>query len=43
VIADSTGKPKWYLASDGVPMFVNEHVTNLKFLTTAEAAAAAAS
>ncbi|MFF5515623.1 glycosyl hydrolase family 28 protein [Streptomyces coeruleorubidus] len=43
VIADSSGKPKWYLASDGVPMFVNEHVTNLKFLTTAEAAAAAAS
>ncbi|GGX05159.1 glycosyl hydrolase family 28 protein [Streptomyces lomondensis] len=43
VIADSTGKPRWYLASDGVPMFVNEHVTNLKFLTTAEAAAAAAS
>ncbi|MCX5527546.1 glycosyl hydrolase family 28 protein [Streptomyces bobili] len=40
VIADSTGKPRWYLASDGVPMFVNEHVTNLKFLTTAEAAAA---
>ncbi|MFI7018959.1 glycosyl hydrolase family 28 protein [Streptomyces sp. NPDC050164] len=43
VIADSTGKPRWYLASDGVPMFVNEHVTNLKFLTTAEAEAAAAS
>ncbi|WP_411150973.1 glycosyl hydrolase family 28 protein [Streptomyces sp. A30] len=43
VIADSTGKPKWYLASDGVPMFVNEHVTNLRFLTTAEAEAAAAS
>ncbi|MBR8639060.1 right-handed parallel beta-helix repeat-containing protein [Streptomyces tuirus] len=43
VIRDSGGKPGWYLASDGVPMFVNEHVTNLKFLTTAEAAAAAAS
>ncbi|MFF8394075.1 glycosyl hydrolase family 28 protein [Streptomyces sp. NPDC016172] len=43
VIADSTGKPRWYLAADGVPMFVNEHVTNLKFLTTAEAEAAAAS
>ncbi|MFE9645068.1 glycosyl hydrolase family 28 protein [Streptomyces sp. NPDC006365] len=39
VIADSTGKPRWYLASDGVPMFVNEHVQNLRFLTTAEAAA----
>ncbi|MFD5320396.1 glycosyl hydrolase family 28 protein [Streptomyces sp. NPDC127098] len=38
VIADSTGKPNWYLASDGVPMFVNEHVRNLRFLTTAEAA-----
>jgi hypothetical protein len=39
LIADSTGKPRWYLASDGVPMFVNEHVQNLRFLTTAEAAA----
>ncbi|MBA4861015.1 right-handed parallel beta-helix repeat-containing protein [Streptomyces sp. PSKA54] len=39
VIADSTGKPRWYLASDGVPMFVNEHVQNLRFLTTEEAAA----
>ncbi|KUO21306.1 glycosyl hydrolase family 28 protein [Streptomyces dysideae] len=39
VIADSTGKPRWYLASDGVPMFVNENVKNLRFLTTAEAAA----
>ncbi|TLS46831.1 endo-polygalacturonase [Streptomyces montanus] len=39
VIADSTGKPKWYLASDGVPMFVNEYVRNLRFLTTEEAAA----
>ncbi|MFF7733302.1 glycosyl hydrolase family 28 protein [Streptomyces sp. NPDC007984] len=39
VIRDSGGKPGWYLASDGVPMLVNEHVTGLKFLTTAEAAA----
>ncbi|MFF8968979.1 glycosyl hydrolase family 28 protein [Streptomyces sp. NPDC014995] len=39
VIADSVGKPRWYLASDGVPMFVNEHVQNLRFLTTEEAAA----
>ncbi|MET9831837.1 glycosyl hydrolase family 28 protein [Streptomyces sp. NPDC006385] len=39
VIADSGGKPAWYLAADGVPMFVNEHVKNLRFLTTEEAAA----
>ncbi|MBA2950135.1 glycosyl hydrolase family 28 protein [Streptomyces himalayensis] len=39
VIRDSGGKPAWYLASDGVPMFVNEHVQNLRFLTTEEAAA----
>ncbi len=40
VIRDSGGKPSWYLASDAVPMFVNDHVRNLRFLTTAEAAAA---
>jgi hypothetical protein len=39
VIRDSGGKPAWYLASDGVPMFVNDHVRNLRFLTTEEAAA----
>ncbi|MBC9727408.1 glycosyl hydrolase family 28 protein [Streptomyces sp. TRM68367] len=39
VIRDSGGKPRWYLASDGVPMFANEHVQNLRFLTTEEAAA----
>ncbi|MFI6037977.1 hypothetical protein ACIBBD_28190 [Streptomyces sp. NPDC051315] len=39
VIADSTGKPRWYEASEGVPRFVNEHVQNLRFLTTEEAAA----
>jgi hypothetical protein len=39
VIRDSGGKPAWYLASDGVPMFVNEHVHGLRFLTTEEAAA----
>ncbi|WP_171134046.1 glycosyl hydrolase family 28 protein [Streptomyces sp. Z423-1] len=39
VIRDSGDKPRWYLASDGVPMFVNEHVQNLRFLTTEEAAA----
>ncbi|WP_350277985.1 glycosyl hydrolase family 28 protein [Kribbella sp. HUAS MG21] len=40
VIRDSGGKPSWYLASDGVPLFVNDHVRNLRFLTTEEAAAA---
>ncbi|KJK35150.1 hypothetical protein UK15_32225 [Streptomyces variegatus] len=39
IIRDSGGKPAWYLASDGVPMFANEHVHNLRFLTTEEAAA----
>ncbi|GAA3774064.1 glycosyl hydrolase family 28 protein [Streptomyces phyllanthi] len=39
VIADSTGKPRWYLASDGVPMLANDYVKNLRFLTTEEAAA----
>jgi hypothetical protein len=39
VIRDSGGKPSWYAASDAVPMFVNDHVRNLKFLTTEEAAA----
>ncbi|MGP3971730.1 glycosyl hydrolase family 28 protein [Streptomyces sp. 6N223] len=39
VIRDSGGKPAWYLASDGVPMFVNDHVQSLRFLTTEEAAA----
>ncbi|MES4907726.1 MULTISPECIES: hypothetical protein [unclassified Streptomyces] len=39
VIRDSGGKPNWYLASDGVPMFANDHVHNLRFLTTEEAAA----
>ncbi|MFJ8542320.1 glycosyl hydrolase family 28 protein [Streptomyces sp. NPDC093586] len=43
VVADSMKKPAWYLTTDFVPMHVNEHVTNLRFLTTAEAEAAAAS
>ncbi|MFJ2608611.1 glycosyl hydrolase family 28 protein [Streptomyces sp. NPDC087425] len=38
VIADSMRKPSWFLTSDYVPMHVNEHVTGLTFLTTAEAA-----
>ncbi|MFF6947842.1 glycosyl hydrolase family 28 protein [Streptomyces iakyrus] len=43
VIADSMKKPGWYLTTDTIPMHANEHVLNLKFLTTAEAEAAAAS
>lgn len=39
VIADSMKKPSWFLTSDYVPMYVNEHVTKPKFITTAEAAA----
>jgi hypothetical protein len=36
-------KPSWYYTTDEIQWFYNEHVTNLKFLTTAEAEAAAAS
>ena len=43
VIADSMKKPSWYYTTDTIPMYANEHVTNLRFLTTAEAEAAAAS
>ncbi|GHG89101.1 glycosyl hydrolase family 28 protein [Streptomyces lanatus] len=43
VIADSMKKPSWYYTTDNIPMHANEHVLNLKFLTTAEAEAAAAS
>ena len=43
VVADSMKKPSWYYTTDAIQWFYNEHVTNLKFLTTAEAAAAAAS
>lgn len=43
VVADSMKKPKWYMTTDSVQWFANEHVTNLTFLTTAEAEAAAAS
>jgi hypothetical protein len=43
VIADSMRKPTWYYTTDTVQWYANEHVTNLKFLTTAEAQAAAAS
>jgi hypothetical protein len=43
VVADSMKKPSWYYTTDEIQWFYNEHVTNLKFLTTAEAEAAAAS
>lgn len=43
VIADSMKKPGWYLTTDTIPMHANEHVLNLKFLTTAEAEAVTAS
>ncbi|MGH1552558.1 hypothetical protein ACRAWF_12055 [Streptomyces sp. L7] len=43
VVADSMKKPSWYYTTDAIQWFYNEHVTNLKFLTTAEAEAAAAS
>ncbi|MEU0805970.1 endo-polygalacturonase [Streptomyces sp. NPDC005970] len=42
VIADTMRKPAWYHTTDTVQWHANEHVINLKFLTTAEAAAAAA-
>lgn len=41
VIADSMRKPTWYYTTDAIQWFSNEHVTNLRFLTTAEAEAAA--
>jgi hypothetical protein len=43
VVADSMKKPSWYYTTDEIQWFYNEHVTNLKFLTTAEAEAATAS
>ncbi|GEC06496.1 hypothetical protein SSP24_41510 [Streptomyces spinoverrucosus] len=43
VIADSMRKPRWYKTTDMVQWHANEHVIDLKFLTTAEAQAAAAS
>ncbi|KIM93159.1 glycoside hydrolase family 28 protein [Oidiodendron maius Zn] len=33
-ISSSMEKPSWYLTSDYVPMFANEHVTNLTFNPT---------
>ncbi|MPY63280.1 glycoside hydrolase family protein [Streptomyces spongiae] len=43
VIADTMRKPTWYYTTDTVQWYANEHVTGLKFLTTAEAEAAASS
>ncbi|MDX3311378.1 glycosyl hydrolase family 28 protein [Streptomyces sp. NPDC054884] len=40
VVADSMKKPSWYYTTDAMQWFANEHVLNLKFLTTAEAEAA---
>lgn len=33
-IHDAMAKPRWYMVPDFVPVFVNEHVVNLKFLLT---------
>lgn len=37
VIADLEPTPSVYLTAGGVPMFVNDHDRNLRFLTTAAA------
>ncbi|MGP3912108.1 putative Ig domain-containing protein [Nonomuraea sp. 10N515B] len=42
VIADTMQKPRWYLTQDMVPMFVNEHVKDLRFLDSATAASTVA-
>ncbi|MFJ8539987.1 putative Ig domain-containing protein [Streptomyces sp. NPDC093591] len=42
VVHDKMRKPGWYLTTDMVPMFANEHVKNLRFLDSATAAATAA-
>ncbi|KAF7557254.1 hypothetical protein G7Z17_g828 [Cylindrodendrum hubeiense] len=34
VIHDGMQKPRWYMVSDFVPMFVNEHATNVRFIST---------
>ncbi|MGW1748346.1 glycosyl hydrolase family 28 protein [Streptomyces sp. NPDC002092] len=43
VIADTMRKPSWYYTTDTVQWYANEHVINMKFLTTAQAEATAAS
>jgi len=37
VIADTMKKPRWFVTSDFVPMHVNEHVSNLRFLDASTA------
>lgn len=37
VIADTMQKPRWFSVADMVPMHVNEHVTNLRWLDAATA------
>ncbi|KAK6074698.1 hypothetical protein SCUP515_06327 [Seiridium cupressi] len=32
LVHDGMRKPRWYMVSDFVPMFVNEHVDNVKFV-----------
>jgi hypothetical protein len=34
VIHDQMEKPRWYMVSDFVPLFVNEHVKNVKFIAS---------
>ncbi|CAI7588964.1 unnamed protein product [Penicillium discolor] len=34
VISDQMEKPRWYMVSDFVPLFVNEHVKNVKFIAS---------
>ncbi|MEE1830868.1 putative Ig domain-containing protein [Streptomyces sp. SP17KL33] len=42
VVHDKMKKPGWYLTTDMVPMFANEHVQNLRFLDADTAAATTA-
>ncbi|KAF9890627.1 hypothetical protein FE257_005758 [Aspergillus nanangensis] len=35
VIHDDMNKPRWYTTSDFVPLFINEHVKNVRFLQLA--------
>ncbi|KAJ5202362.1 hypothetical protein N7449_004441 [Penicillium cf. viridicatum] len=34
VISDQMEKPRWYMVSDFVPLFINEHVKNVKFIAS---------
>ena len=42
VVHDKMKKPGWFLTTDMVPMFANEHVQNLRFLDEATAASTTA-